>query len=683
MNLAEDETENAADEMVEQVLKAVQEIKSSNRFLLKRLNQFESPNHCTCSQLLKRSHDEIQNLLSKVVELARVLREKDEAYRELGTQFETLKGKIDSLETSAMALQADDSKLRSVSIRKDHSQYPNDVPKQTFAVDIGSKNGDQSAVKREPDFVKSEECSPTVMANLVDYTNPTLPETQNSTTKASKQTKITPKAVENFNIENTRKDTRSRQQAVEVISDTERKSYGDEHFWRYLAQRELDDGRKTLLYLGGIHSVICLDISESMAEGDAWTQATTFLEDYLIGLENISRKYGHTDEHVAFVTFGHITQVQKRFTNKYDEIRELIGKQKLGGPSPLYGGLILGLAAAGASGHVIHLVNNVQVFTKIIIVTDGRPTEVGQYAGPDIPTDDTETKPKIIRCLEEDFKINHINTFCVPVGNADTNFIEMMMAVADGRIISYKSGNQLSRRGYLATKIRDPLGLESFSLFSGGASFLGEDESNLSADDKQIVEEIKSDTRKHFMSGMSGVGRVVPDKYREIPGKSLAPIGSRVRRGPDWMWNSQDSHGPGTIIGHDDGDQVWVEWDINANQNIYRYGSNGYDVLIVEEPRELKPGQKIAVGCIVKQVTKGQNCQKGTVIKLDEMNKKATVRWLNGRRGEYSYPGTGKNEIEVCGGFHAFSSHGHVLGYSDPTLLSEKKTSKNKNKNVH
>lgn len=39
----------------------------------------------------------------------------------------------------------------------------------------------------------------------------------------------------------------------------------------------------TLKDLEGVHTVICLDISASMAEGNAWLEATTFLEDYLKG----------------------------------------------------------------------------------------------------------------------------------------------------------------------------------------------------------------------------------------------------------------------------------------------------------------------------------------------------------------------------------------------------------------
>jgi hypothetical protein len=45
--------------------------------------------------------------------------------------------------------------------------------------------------------------------------------------------------------------------------------------------------------------------------------------------------------------------------------------------------------------------------------------------------------------------------------------------------------------------------------------------------------------------------------------------------------------------------QLWIEWDADENQNVYMYGPLGYDVLIVDEPRKLKAGEKIAVGCKV------------------------------------------------------------------------------------
>ena len=42
-------------------------------------------------------------------------------------------------------------------------------------------------------------------------------------------------------------------------------------------------------------------------------------------------------------------------------------------------------------------------------------------------------------------------------------------------------------------------------------------------------------------------------KHREMDDKDLLPLGARVRRGPDWSWENQDSNGPGTVVGHSPG----------------------------------------------------------------------------------------------------------------------------------
>lgn len=45
---------------------------------------------------------------------------------------------------------------------------------------------------------------------------------------------------------------------------------------------------------------------------------------------------------------------------------------------------------------------------------------------------------------------------------------------------------------------------------------------------------------------------------------------------------------------------VYVEWDADGSRNDYRYGGGGYDVVPVDDPRILKPGEDIAVGCVVR-----------------------------------------------------------------------------------
>ena len=38
--------------------------------------------------------------------------------------------------------------------------------------------------------------------------------------------------------------------------------------------------------------------------------------------------------------------------------------------------------------------------------------------------------------------------------------------------------------------------------------------------------------------------------YEERNNTRLVPVGSRVRRGPDWRNGIEDGEGPGTVVGH-------------------------------------------------------------------------------------------------------------------------------------
>ena len=40
------------------------------------------------------------------------------------------------------------------------------------------------------------------------------------------------------------------------------------------------------------------------------------------------------------------------------------------------------------------------------------------------------------------------------------------------------------------------------------------------------------------------------EQYLESKNSNLPTVGTRVRRGPNWHWQEQDAHGPGTVIGH-------------------------------------------------------------------------------------------------------------------------------------
>jgi len=71
----------------------------------------------------------------------------------------------------------------------------------------------------------------------------------------------------------------------------------------------------------------------------------------------------------------------------------------------------------------------------------------------------------------------------------------------------------------------------------------------LQQDLKELKVDVKRDLDRTVFSALSSSNK--PDKYyKESTSSAMPKIGSRVRRGPDWKWNRQDSEGPGTIIGH-------------------------------------------------------------------------------------------------------------------------------------
>lgn len=307
----------------------------------------------------------------------------------------------------------------------------------------------------------------------------------------------------------------------------------------------------------------------------------------------------------------------------------------------MYGGILYALAAAWCSVHQIEkLENSVLLFTKIIVITDGKPTETDLIAGPDRSDSSKvdETKAKILQEMEH-YRKNDFDLFFVPVGFFDMSYIETMVACSEGVMLDYKSGRRLARRQFLSAKLLDPLGL---------TAYLTLDEEDLSSEDKEDLRSIQERGKCHFAKHQ----KVDENIYGETSEYELPSVGSRVRRGPDWTYNMQDSDGPGTVIGHsDDSPHVWVEWDADENKNVYSYSNLGYDVLIVDEPRVLQPGQLIAVGSEVKPGTawrsSGEKPKQGVVIRLDKRNKKALVRWNNGRRGSYSYGDGGPQEIEI------------------------------------
>lgn len=447
----------------------------------------------------------------------------------------------------------------------------------------------------------------------------------------------------------------------EVVIQTERKEVED-GTWQILASEELKKAKALGLQdVTGAHTVLCFDISASMAENDAWTQAKAFFTAFISGLEDMKIEYeGVVEESIAFCTFGHQTGVVQRLTNKFSDIRTAFKGIKLGGPSPMYGGLVLSVAALAIPEGRRCTVHDVPVRPRIILVTDGHCTPTNITAGPDDLTESSQqkqAKAAILLEVSKKLKAEGIKFICVPVGHADKEFLGLLVdAVGNGRVIGYKDGRKQAKVTLKRLKPSDS----------------GSDESILKAALGDLLSGgLFSDKLAEKLIGEAARRTSEQNAYEETDKEILPKIGSRVRRGPDWRWRDQDSYGPGTVIGHDDTTlSVYVEWDNNDRVNVYRYGQDGaFDLLLVDEPRALSKFEPIAVGCTVKKGPGWKSkegdegaAERGVVIKKKADNT-VTVRWDDKKRGTYKWDGSRRGEVVVCDPREkAFQGSGHVLG---------------------
>ncbi|KAH3836091.1 uncharacterized protein LOC127877977 [Dreissena polymorpha] len=479
---------------------------------------------------------------------------------------------------------------------------------------------------------------------------------------------------------------------TKLIRQTEKAYlFGDEDAWKSMAQITLDRALQTTGHLDCVVSVLCLDISESMASGNAWDHVREFTNDFLTGLaESKANNPRLKDEYVAVATFGHRTELKLMLTTNYDEVRQQIEGLVLGGPSPLYGGLMMALAGAMSARSASPTINDTRILPKIIVLTDGQPSELMLNAGPDNQdlSKMDHTMAHLVQAVEElDNRGNSL--FFLGVGNYEERFIATMTAMSESRKqYTYRDGRRLARRHYLATQ-GGVHGLLDMSLFL-------QNRISITKEDSEDMKDIRDEMARR-------VGNIKNDFYKESNDPTLLRIGSRVRRGPDWRWGNQDLEGPGTVVGHHVPGQVWVTWDLNGQTNVYNYGVVGYQVIPVDEPRFLNHGEIIDVGCTVKP---GRDCTSGdiasgntgVVLKLED-DLKALVKWDNGQRGKYSYGLDGKTEVEVCSSTlsrgQGFTLHGsshleNEMNLSNSNNRNNKNSvrntsgttsSKNKNKN--
>uniref|UniRef100_A0A8W8HMQ2 Uncharacterized protein n=1 Tax=Magallana gigas TaxID=29159 RepID=A0A8W8HMQ2_MAGGI len=352
-----------------------------------------------------------------------------------------------------------------------------------------------------------------------------------------------------------------------------------------------------------VDNVLCLDTSDSMA-GEAFQTMINLSLRFLSGLEHSS-----SNQKVGLVCFGGYTRVVRRCCMNYTKLKEEIQSLRPGGPSPLTAGILLAHSVASRE-LTIPTLQGVSFFPRIIVLTDGvaTPDRVTGCADfiPDI-------KERLTICADIDGLVEMMRrstspprVYFVPLGKTDESIIEPLVRRTHGQIIT-------------------PANFDEFiHQFAGG-------------------ELLVTQLRPSF-----------PNFYKETD-INMPPIGTRVRRGPDWQsdFDEQDSRGPGTVVSHDRRGFISIMWD-NGHQYRYPYGIQGrFAVMVVDEPRILQRHQLIEVGCLVKR---GYNWRDndndggpeniGVVFRVHS-DATVSVRWPTGQRRRYKFGKHGYYEVEL------------------------------------
>ncbi|KAH3725718.1 uncharacterized protein LOC127854026 isoform X1 [Dreissena polymorpha] len=409
---------------------------------------------------------------------------------------------------------------------------------------------------------------------------------------------------------------------------------GREDTWRAVADKSQERALPNTVRSRFITMVLCLDISESMSSNNGWGQTLEFVNDFLTELKELKTNDERLlDEYIAVTTFGHETKLQTALTNNYDEIRETIQGLILGGPSPLYGGLLISMATAHiAKRRYVPNINGLNLSPRIIVITDGCPTDTMLHAGPDIQDESKveQTESHLAEAVEEIDK-RDFELFFIGVGKCRKTFIQNMSTLCQSKIYSYKDGRRLARFGFFESQLATHGLALTFSLTN-----------RLSVWDEDDIKFIRADTKRRCE-------RQYGPLCQESNDASLLSLGTRVRRGLAWNDGNFDLNGPGTVTGHFDG-KLLVTWDLNDHTSSYRYTRECCEVQAVDEPRVLNPAERMETGCKVKP---GGDCvsreignsNRGVVLRVETPH--ATIRWDNGHIGKYCYGVDTKIEIEL------------------------------------
>ncbi|XP_033749424.1 uncharacterized protein LOC117334089 [Pecten maximus] len=401
----------------------------------------------------------------------------------------------------------------------------------------------------------------------------------------------------------------------------------------------------------GPDTILCLDTSSSMC-GENFNKMITAVHKLIDGIEELAN-YEEVQENIAVTTFGSYSRVVTHLTNDYTHVKNEIDFLTASGPSSLHRGLSMSLAACIANYAEVS-VNDVRLMARVIVITDGMFST--QHGVSDDEFDPMNTI--MVPLAAKLFKMNGFVCYCVQIGSSeDTEMLQLLTKTTNGKLFPYEQMGDLailSKHLFAATRLlrQSPalvdgdeetrengeatlqalLDLESSSRGAFGREF--------SDSEKETIIELAMDISKRPSTRIAE-----PNEYpvQELS-LQLPPLGTRVRRGPDWVPTyNQDSHGPGTVVNHNNNGTVDVLWDCGVMPCTYHCYDPCQVLTTDRDERQVRAGELIQVGC---KVTRGTGWNSGDddggpdawgVVCMCTRKGTVTVRWQSRKIGKYKY----------------------------------------------
>ncbi|XP_052701637.1 uncharacterized protein LOC128178481 isoform X6 [Crassostrea angulata] len=353
---------------------------------------------------------------------------------------------------------------------------------------------------------------------------------------------------------------------------------------------------------GSVPVVLLLDISNSV-KGEAFSQMKEAFVSLIQGYAN-QPLVTHI---IAVITFGRDVNIVQNFSDDYNTILHLLDDTVCEGPSQLGKALEVAINVFNTRENT-GLIGPFSNRRRLLIMSGGHATTEDF-------TEDSERDKKmsILQLIGHVCKALHI--VCVPVGrDPDMCFLgSIAYSSKCGKLLKIDEAAQFARYStnmVIASQIIGKMPTADYSLDDVTAAVLSIGGPGLTTEtDLSDIYEILVNRQAYQMNFYSW-DNIESDLHGERDTR-LPPIGTRVRRGPNWPYIGQDSDACGTVVGHRTDGPDWKWFD------------------------QLQDGGEGNIGSVYR-------------VKDD---KTVHVRWPNGKKSNYRFGYDGIYDVSLCDPF--------------------------------